>query len=236
MPMVIAPGDKVHIITRKLIESDLRRHFAGVVEEVSAAIARIRGYAFVYDEWSQEFLRGPGERTRVFSLLDAGYIINIIPITTDIDELKYKTSEDGRRVITDGKNFTAGCNRVQCQALKIDSPSYPGGRMKITSDWHIHSRNSCDSACMVIADLVREAEEKGICDFGVTDHVHTPYNLGDIARSQEEFLSTAPSPRFHFGVEVSCVSQWELDEIASGTYLTLSTVCAPAGKRAAIWR
>ncbi len=105
MPMVIAPGDKVHIITRKIIESDLRRHFAGVVEEVSAAIARIRGYAFVYDEWSQEFLRGPGERTRVFSLLDAGYIINIIPITTDIDELKYKTSEDGRRVITDGKNF-----------------------------------------------------------------------------------------------------------------------------------
>ncbi len=91
--------------------------------------------------------------------------------------------------------------------------------MKITSDWHIHSQNSCDSACMVIADLVREAEENGICDFGVTDHVHTPYNLGDIASSREEYLSTAPSPRFHFGVEVSCVSQWELDEIAGGTYI-----------------
>ena len=26
----------------------------------------------------------------------------------------------------------------------------------------------------------------------------------------------SPSPRFHFGVELSCVSQWELDEIAGG--------------------
>ena len=90
--------------------------------------------------------------------------------------------------------------------------------MKLVSDWHIHSRNSCDGACMTVSDLVREAEEKGICDFGLTDHLHTPYNLADIARSREEFLSTTPSSRFHFGVEVSCVSQWELDEIASGQH------------------
>lgn len=90
--------------------------------------------------------------------------------------------------------------------------------MKLVSDWHIHSRNSCDGACMTVSDLVREAEEKGICDFGLTDHLHTPYNLADIARSREEFLSTTPSSRFHFGVEVSCVSQWELDEIANGQH------------------
>ena len=79
--------------------------------------------------------------------------------------------------------------------------------MKIVSDWHIHSQNSCDSACITVSDLVREAEKKGICDFGLTDHLHTPYNLSDIARSREEFLSTATSSSFHFGVEVSCVSQ-----------------------------
>ena len=90
--------------------------------------------------------------------------------------------------------------------------------MIINSDWHIHSQNSCDSACMTVSDLVREAEEKGICDFGLTDHVHTPYNLGDIVRSRQEFLSTTPSTSFHFGVEVSCVSRWELDEIANGAY------------------
>lgn len=88
--------------------------------------------------------------------------------------------------------------------------------MRITSDWHIHSRNSCDSASLEMHDLVREAETVGITDFGVTDHIHTPYNLPDLAASRAEFLADSPSPRFHFGVEVSCVSVWELAEIAKG--------------------
>lgn len=71
---------------------------------------------------------------------------------------------------------------------------------------------------MTVADLVREAEEKGIRDFGLTDHLHTPYNLPDVAKSRQEFLSTSPSSRFHFGTEVSCVSQWELDQVASGRH------------------
>ena len=90
--------------------------------------------------------------------------------------------------------------------------------MRITSDWHIHSRNSCDSACMVVADLVTGAADRGIRDYGITDHIHTPYNLPDIAGSRAEFLANTPSARFHFGVEVSCVSQWELDEVATGHY------------------
>lgn len=88
----------------------------------------------------------------------------------------------------------------------------------ITTDWHIHSRNSCDDACMAVSDLVSEAPRKGICNFGLTDHIHTPYNLPDLARSREEYLDSRPSHGFHFGVEVSCVSQWELDEIASGSH------------------
>lgn len=90
--------------------------------------------------------------------------------------------------------------------------------MNLTSDWHIHSAASCDEACMQIADLVLEAQTQGIQDFGVTDHIHTPYNLPDLAASRRAFLAVRPSPRFHFGVEVSCVSQWELDEIATGRY------------------
>ncbi|MBN1675270.1 MAG: hypothetical protein JXR37_29790 [Kiritimatiellae bacterium] len=112
--------------------------------------------------------------------------------------------------------------------------------MRITSDWHIHSRNSCDSACMLISDLVTEARAAGITDLGLTDHIHTPYNLPDLARSREEYLSVSPSPRFHFGVEVSCVSQWELDELASGRYedtyrvYGLRRAAGPAGGPAAI--
>ena len=57
----------------------------------------------------------------------------------------------------------------------------------------------------------------GIRDFGVSDHLHTPYNLPDIAKSREEFLASNPAPQFHFGIEVSCVSRWELEEIRKGS-------------------
>ena len=90
--------------------------------------------------------------------------------------------------------------------------------MKITSDWHIHSRNSCDGACIPVADLVRRADEKGIVDFGLTDHLHTSHNLPDVVASRREYLATDPSPHFHFGVELSVMSQWELDEIATGKH------------------
>ncbi len=88
--------------------------------------------------------------------------------------------------------------------------------MNITTDWHIHSEHSCDGACMTVPDLVLHAGDKGVEDFGLTDHLHTPFNLPDLEKSRAAFLATGPSPHFHFGVEVSCVSQWELGEIAAG--------------------
>lgn len=71
---------------------------------------------------------------------------------------------------------------------------------------------------MAVSDLVSEAAERGIRDIGLTDHIHTPYNLPDIAKSRDEFLSNDSSPHFHFGVEVSCVSKWEIDEIATNQH------------------
>jgi histidinol phosphatase-like PHP family hydrolase len=86
----------------------------------------------------------------------------------------------------------------------------------LTSDWHIHTRNSCDEASLSVADLTRRAAELGMRDFGITDHVHTPVNMPDIVASHEEFWANTPAPRMHFGIEASVVSQWELDEIATG--------------------
>ena len=90
--------------------------------------------------------------------------------------------------------------------------------MNLTSDWHLHSQNSCDSACLRMADLLTEAAEQGILDYGVSDHLHTPFQLPDLWASRAEFDATFSSPRVHFGVEVSVVSQWELDEVATGQY------------------
>jgi histidinol phosphatase-like PHP family hydrolase len=71
---------------------------------------------------------------------------------------------------------------------------------------------------MTVSDLISEAAGRGISDLGLTDHIHTPYNLPDITRSRDEFLANAPGPRFHFGVEASCVSEWEIDEVATGRH------------------
>jgi histidinol phosphatase-like PHP family hydrolase len=90
--------------------------------------------------------------------------------------------------------------------------------LKITSDWHIHTANSCDDACLPVAVLIARAAELGIENFGITDHVHTPFNWPDIEASRREFLANSPSARFHFGIEVSCVSQWEIGEVATGRY------------------
>ncbi len=90
----------------------------------------------------------------------------------------------------------------------------------LTSDWHWHSRNSCDckrgSIPTTMAETAAAIRSKGITDFGVTDHIHTPLNQPDLDASRREFDSMPPSPHVHFGVEISCVSVWELEQIASG--------------------
>ena len=95
--------------------------------------------------------------------------------------------------------------------------------MKITTDWHIHTKCSCDSACMEFETLVLNAKELGITDFGVSDHYHTILQEPDIAASRKEFDSTLerhPELRghFHFGIETTLVSAWEADKIRRGEY------------------
>jgi len=87
--------------------------------------------------------------------------------------------------------------------------------MIINDDWHIHSIHSCDGACMKMESLVTGAIEKGIMRYGVTDHIHTPFNYPDITNSKRAYDKNQKA-EFYFGVEVSCVSQWELNMIASG--------------------
>ncbi|MBN2557143.1 MAG: PHP domain-containing protein [Clostridia bacterium] len=87
--------------------------------------------------------------------------------------------------------------------------------MIFNDDWHIHSEHSCDGACMRMEDLVTGAADKGIMDYGITDHIHTQYNFPDIINSRKAY-EVNRKPGFHFGVEVSCVSRWEIDKVAAG--------------------
>ncbi len=87
--------------------------------------------------------------------------------------------------------------------------------MKINTDWHIHTHNSCDEACMLIPTLLKRAKEEGIERFGITDHLHSVKELPDIESSRREYLRYRV-PGFHFGVEVSVMLKEELKLIADG--------------------
>ncbi len=90
--------------------------------------------------------------------------------------------------------------------------------MKIKQNLHIHSSHSCDSACISMPAIIKEMQEIGIEEYAVTDHLHTAYNLPDIVSAKRDYLRYCPPENFHFGVEVSCVTQHECDEIARGHY------------------
>lgn len=95
--------------------------------------------------------------------------------------------------------------------------------MAITSDWHIHTKHSCDGACMEYEALVEDAKKLGITDFGVSDHYHSRLQEPDIKASREDYDKTIENHpelknHFHFGIELSVMSEWEIDKIAKGNY------------------
>ena len=105
----VVPGDKLHIITRRLFHEDVRRHFAGEVIRGSEGLYEIQGYTFVFHSPTNEYRKRPELRTRIFSLGDAGYIVNKLPREVDIGSLEYRIIEQ-RLVIADAKGFVLDIN------------------------------------------------------------------------------------------------------------------------------
>lgn len=104
----------------------------------------------------------------------------------------------------------------------------------IRSDWHIHTHCSCDSACLEFETLIKEAKEEGITDFGVSDHYHTRINEPDIAASRKEYeaaLERHPELKghFHFGIEATLISEWEVERIRRKDYKSLPVYGIRAG-------
>lgn len=91
--------------------------------------------------------------------------------------------------------------------------------MKIRQNLHIHSCHSCDSACAKLNDIVKDMEKIGVTECGVSDHLHTRYNLCDIESCRNDIIGWGLSKRLHFGVEASVMCRWECDQIASGNFV-----------------
>ena len=105
----IEVGSKLHIITRRRFENDVRRHFAGEVRAISDDLQEIQGYAFVFEPKTNEYVKRPELRTRIFSVAQEGYIVTKLPAEIDIGSLHYRLL-DKRLVVTNGDKFVLEFN------------------------------------------------------------------------------------------------------------------------------
>ena len=106
---VLAVGDKLHIMTRRLFADDVHPHFVGEITAVAGALFKALGYSFVFDSGTNSYVKHPEPRTRVFSLSGAGHIINVIPQEVDLNLLQYRIVA-GRLAITDSRGFSLEIN------------------------------------------------------------------------------------------------------------------------------
>jgi len=107
--MLLDIGEKVHVIERRLFDTDVRRHFFGVIERVEATAIRVTGYFFIYDPSSTTFVRGDKQRTRVMPLATSDLIINVAPSETRLEDVRY-VDESGQLIVTDGGAFSLDIN------------------------------------------------------------------------------------------------------------------------------
>jgi hypothetical protein len=108
--VLLSAGDKVHVVERRRFETDVRRHFLAVVDDVDGPVMKATGYAFVYDPRSLTFVRRAERRTRLMSMASAGFIIHVLPATADVEGAEYQADAGGRLVLTDGVSFSLDIN------------------------------------------------------------------------------------------------------------------------------
>jgi hypothetical protein len=112
---VLAIGSKIHIVQRRLFQQDVRRHFVGEITALTGLLLRTQGYTFVHNPGLNEYERRNEIRTRVFGLIDANLIINVLPEDADLEAIRY-TLQNNRMVVTDGATFTMDVNEFGAMA------------------------------------------------------------------------------------------------------------------------
>ena len=101
--MVLSKGEKVFVIIRRLFEKDLRRNFIGEILEVSETAIRARGYMFVFDEATRDFIRRDKLQTNIYSLTDGGIVVIVLSEEINLNDTRYIINDKGQRILTDGK-------------------------------------------------------------------------------------------------------------------------------------
>lgn len=81
----------------------------------------------------------------------------------------------------------------------------------IPCDWHIHTRHStCGHPEATLERVAEAVESAGIMEYGFSDHLHTMLNVPAMVEARKAFDTLPPSPHRYFGVEVTCVREYDL--------------------------
>lgn len=108
--MIISQGEKFHVVMRRSYEGQVRRHFLGTADAVMGAIVRTTGYVFIYDDMKAQYIKKQSKRTTIMNLAESSYIVNFIPQSVSIDDLRYETIDRTFLALTDGKGFQLDIN------------------------------------------------------------------------------------------------------------------------------
>lgn len=102
--MILKPGEKVHVIHRRLYEKDNHRHFIGVVDVYDQGVARVTGHVYTVDQVKFAFVKRPEVRTRLVSVIAGDVLVNVIPNKVNLEKITYKQERKAVRV-TDGSEW-----------------------------------------------------------------------------------------------------------------------------------
>jgi hypothetical protein len=102
--MILKPGEKVLIISRRFYKEDIRFHFIGEIIDCTENNIRIKGDVWVYENM-RGFCRKPDLRENIIPF-DTVLSVNIIPPEVNLQEIKYTSSLQKGHIISDGKKFS----------------------------------------------------------------------------------------------------------------------------------
>jgi hypothetical protein len=102
--MILERAEKIHVVERRYFPDDIRRHFCGGVVNCSEYLIRAVGYVWVFSTATNQFVRKPEKRERIFCLGDR-LTISIVPKEVNIEDVRYIYDRQQGHLATDGKKF-----------------------------------------------------------------------------------------------------------------------------------
>ena len=112
--MLLAQGERVHVMHRTFFEQPRGRTLVGAVERCEAGVARIRGHIFAVDQSKNVPERQPEVVTRFISLINGEHIVTPLPGSVALEKLVYEQDTQGLR-LTDGSAWGVHLSTLSLQ-------------------------------------------------------------------------------------------------------------------------